>query len=136
MITKSVIRPSTAGGGSGGAKLPSNLLHLSGTIRDEAVDWSAGATCVAVVEMSGANSVSDTQISGGLWATATGLEFRDGSGHVAKYPHIWADGDTLVPCLAITAEGKMKLGLMREFEIMYDDGEIMYDNSQIMYEVQ
>lgn len=99
--------------GSGGAKLPSTLLHLSGAIRDDAVDWSAGATCVAVLEMSAANPVSDTQISGGLWATVTGLELRDGT-NVAEYACTWDAGDTLVVVFTTTADGKMKLGLLIE----------------------
>ncbi len=97
-----------SGGGSGGAKLPSTLLHLSGTLRDEAVDWSAGATCVAVLEMSAANPVSDTQISGGLWATATGFEFRDGT-NVAVLETAWGEGDAVV--LALMVDGNlMRLG--------------------------
>ena len=112
MITKSVIRPSTTGGGSGGVKLPRNILHLSGGIKDEAVDWEAGATCIAVLEMNvdSTDVTEDTQISGGLYATATGLEFTDGT-NTATYACTWSAGDTLSAVLSVTSEGKMKLGI-------------------------
>lgn len=95
-------------GAGGGQSLPSTLLHLSGTIRDEAVDWAAGATCVAIVMMAvGSSAVTtDTQISGGLWATATGLKFTDGA-NVSPLPCTWAAGDKLVIALEIVASGTM-----------------------------
>lgn len=98
-----------SGGGSGGAKLPSNVLNLSGTIRNDPVNWLAGATCVAVLEMTAANPVSDTQISGGLWATADGLEFRDGT-NVAVSEMVWMADDDVVAILEVSADGAMRLG--------------------------
>lgn len=96
--------------GSGGAKLPFNLLHLSGSIKDEAVDWDAGATCIAVLEMNVDSTAvaDDIQISGGLWATATGFEFRDGT-NVAVLAANFGDGDTINLALEISS-GAMRLG--------------------------
>jgi hypothetical protein len=105
----------SGGGGSGGAKLPSNLLHFSGTIRNDAVNWSAGATLVTVWTPSVASiSIStDTQISGGLYATATGLKFTDGTNTV-EYACTWSIGDVLTIVLNTTVAGKMKLGMLIE----------------------
>lgn len=101
--------------GSGGAKLPSNLLHLSGTIRDEVVDWGAGATAVVVWEATVASTAiaSDTQICEGLYATPTGLSWTDGT-NPAVYVCAWDAGDVLVIVLTTTAGGKMKLGMLIE----------------------
>lgn len=102
-----------SGRGSGGAKLPSNLLHLSGSIKDESVDWGAGATCIAVLKMNvdSTDVTEDIQVSGGLYATATGLSFTDGT-NTAIYRCTWSAGDTLSVILNTTAEGKMKLGVI------------------------
>lgn len=119
-----------SGGGSGGAKLPSTLFHLSGTIRDEAVDWEAGATCVAVVKMSAANPVSDTQISGGLYATATGLSFTDGT-NTAQYSCTWSAGDTISVVLKTSLLGKMQLGLLKEVSVsLWQDYLFWADSAQ------
>ena len=99
----------------GGAKLPSTVAYFAGELRNEPVDWSVGPkTLVVVLEMASANPGTPTQISGGLWATADGLELRDGSGNVAEYACTWNIGDALIVALTITAEGKMKLGLLIE----------------------
>lgn len=101
--------------GSLGSSIPAEVLYFSGVIRDDAVNWSNGATCIAVLEMNVDSSAVtvDTQISGGLYATATGLEFQDGT-NTATYDCTWSAGETLSVVLSVTLGGKMKLGLLVE----------------------
>ena len=108
----------SGGGGSGGAKLPSNLLHFSGTIRNKPVNWSAGATLVTVWTPSVASTAisADTQISGGLYATATGLSFTDGT-NIAHYACTWSAGDTISVVLKTSPLRKMQLGLLKEVSV-------------------
>lgn len=93
---------------TGGAALPSTLLTLSGV-----VDWGAGATCVAVLDakVDSTAVTEDTQISGGLWATATGLRFTDGT-NVCLLPCSWAAGDRLIVLLTVYADVTMALRRM------------------------
>lgn len=104
-----------SGGGSGSAKLPSSVAYFAGEVRNNPVDWSNGGVLVTVWEPSVASTAvtADTQISGGLWATDTGLEFRDGT-NVAPLSAVWDTSDATTPVLQITSTGLMRLGLLEE----------------------
>lgn len=97
--------------GPGGAKLPSTVAYFAGEIRNETVNWEDGATLVAVLAAKTASTeiTSDTQISGGLWATATGFDFRDGT-NVAVLETAWDDGEVIALVLEVLADGTMRLG--------------------------
>lgn len=106
--------------GSSGTKLPSTVAYFAGEVRNNPIDWGEGGVLAVVWEPSVASTeiTEDTQISGGLWATATGLEFRDGT-NVAGYPCVWGAGDQVVGLLATTPEGRMKLGRFDGLDVAY-----------------
>lgn len=109
MITRTVVRSGGgSGGGYGGAKLPSNLLHLSGTIRDEVVDWSvAPKTLVVKLDMMAANPETPVKLGGDsscLSATADGFEVTDGT-NTAVLTTTWGSGDRPVIGLRTETDG-------------------------------
>lgn len=91
---------------AGSAKLPPSVAYFAGEIRNNPIDWNDGGVLVVVWNPSVASTTitTDTQISGGLWATDTGLEFRDGM-NTAALPATWAAGDRLIVALRTETDG-------------------------------
>jgi len=100
-----------SGGGSSIAKPPSTVAYFAGEIRNNPVDWGNGGVLATVWDPSVASNeiAEDTQISGGLWATATGLEFRDGT-NAAPLDMSFGDTDEIALALEVLADGAMRLG--------------------------
>lgn len=98
----------------GGAKLPSTVAYFAGEIRNNPIDWNDGGVLVTVWKPSvdSTEITEDTQISGGLWTTATGLEFRDGTNVVALDMSFDAADDIALVLEVSTDGAAMRLYIM------------------------
>ena len=100
-----------SGGGSGSAKLPSSVAYFAGEVRNNPIDWGNGGVLAVVWEPSVASTeiTEDTQISGGLWATDTGLEFTDDAAHKTHWNCTWSASEAVIATVEVSALGLMRL---------------------------